>query len=98
MCSRRGCCFGCCRVRDATSLGRLVATGGFDVAILDVDLRGETSARVAEALARRGIPFVVMSGYGGSGAREPAYEGHPRLAKPVDPVALLAALGKFVRR
>jgi PAS domain S-box-containing protein len=92
---------GCDVVGPAPSVAdalQLVATGGFDVAILDVDLRGETSARVAEALARRGIPFVVMSGYGGSGAREPAYEGHPRLAKPVDPVALLAALGKFVRR
>jgi DNA-binding NtrC family response regulator len=35
-----------------------------DVALLDVNLRGEAIYPVAERLAARGIPFVLLSGYG----------------------------------
>jgi CheY-like chemotaxis protein len=35
-----------------------------DVALLDVNLRGERVYPVAEALERRGIPFLLLSGYG----------------------------------
>lgn len=35
-----------------------------DAAVLDVNLRGEKVYPVAEALARRGIPFLLLSGYG----------------------------------
>jgi DNA-binding response OmpR family regulator len=50
-----------------------VATGGFDVAILDVHLRGgEASWPVADALFERDVPFLLATG------------GHvaPTLAKP----------------
>ena len=36
----------------------------FDVAILDVNINGEDSYPIAEALAARGIPFVFSTGYG----------------------------------
>ncbi len=36
--------------------------GGFDVAILDVNLKGEQVWPVAEKLADRGVPFVIASG------------------------------------
>jgi CheY-like chemotaxis protein len=48
------------RVAKAVSL---VATETIDVAILDVNLAGEPSYRVADELLRRGIPFVFASGY-----------------------------------
>ncbi|WP_371416303.1 response regulator [Rubellimicrobium sp. CFH 75288] len=38
-----------------------------DAAILDVNLAGETTAPVAEALRARGVPFAFATGYGASG-------------------------------
>ena len=35
-----------------------------DVAVLDVNLRGEKVYPVATLLAQRGIPFLLLSGYG----------------------------------
>ena len=39
-----------------------VGTGGFDLAILDVNLKGESVWPVATALRAHGIPFVLASG------------------------------------
>ncbi|GAA4014312.1 response regulator [Sphingomonas swuensis] len=36
--------------------------GGFDIAILDVNLKGELIWPAASALQERGIPFVIASG------------------------------------
>ena len=36
----------------------------FDLAILDVNLGGEKSYPIAEALDNRGTPFLFLSGYG----------------------------------
>ena len=46
-------------------------TADIDVAILDVNLNGETTGPVAEALAARGTPFVFATGYGEHGLPEP---------------------------
>ena len=35
-----------------------------DLAVLDINLRGEMSYPIAEALGRRKIPFLFVSGYG----------------------------------
>jgi light-regulated signal transduction histidine kinase (bacteriophytochrome) len=48
------------RVPKALALAR---TETFDVALLDVNLDGEMSWAVAEALQARGIPFVLTTGY-----------------------------------
>ena len=58
-----------------------VAKGGFDVAMLDVNLAGQPVFPVAEALDARGIPFVFASGYGAGGVPE-AWAGRPVAAKP----------------
>ena len=39
-----------------------VEAGGFDLAILDVNLKGENIWPVASELRARGIPFVIASG------------------------------------
>lgn len=62
-----------------------------DAAVLDLNLAGETSTPVADALALRGIPFVVATGYGADGL-PPGHVTVPVLAKPYDPDDLTAAL------
>jgi CheY-like chemotaxis protein len=39
-------------------------TEAFDLAVLDVNLAGETVYPVAEALTERKIPFMLLTGYG----------------------------------
>lgn len=53
----------------------------FDVALLDVNLDGETSYPIAEALAERGRAFVFATGYGTSNVPE-ALHNAPVLQKP----------------
>jgi CheY-like chemotaxis protein len=55
--------------------------GDFDVAILDVNLDSEPIYPVADILARRGLPFVFVSGYGERNIAEP-YRDRPALQKP----------------
>jgi CheY-like chemotaxis protein len=52
-----------------------------DVAILDVNLHGETSYPVADALAERNVPYVFATGYGD--AEHPERHCHaPTVTKP----------------
>ena len=74
------------RIEPALALAR---DGEFDVAILDVNLAGDRSFPVADALAARGIPFLFATGYGRAGI-EPAYRDRPVLQKPFRAAELLA--------
>jgi len=51
-----------------------------DAAVLDINIRGERSSRVADALRLRGIPIVCATGYG-EGAAEFA-SGSTIISKP----------------
>ena len=66
------------RIDEALDAARNAA---FDVAILDVNLNGQTIAPVAEALDARGMPFVFATGYGDVALPE-AYRNRPTLKKP----------------
>jgi CheY-like chemotaxis protein len=60
----------------------LVEQGGFDAALLDVNLRdGETSWPVADALTARGRPFILATG-GGNDMVPDRHSGVPVLSKP----------------
>ena len=59
----------------------LAEEGEFDLAMLDVNLAGETSFPVADLLRARGIPYVFATGYGIDGIRE-EYRSAPVLQKP----------------
>ncbi len=63
-------------------------------AVLDLNLAGETSTPVADVLARRGVPFVVATGYGAGGLPQ-GHAGVPVLAKPYDPDDLTSTLGRI---
>lgn len=58
----------------------MIATQEVDAALLDLNIRGVRSDRVAEALRLRGIPIVCATGYG-EGAVEFA-RGAEIIAKP----------------
>ena len=66
----------------------------FDVAVLDVNLKGNKSYPVAEALAALGVPFVFATGYSDH-ALTGDYRDRPVLKKPfrarelVDCISLL---------
>ena len=63
----------------------------FAAAVLDVDLRGETSYPVADALAALGVKVVLTTGYDSS-AIAPEYRHLPRCEKPVTARAMIGAL------
>jgi CheY-like chemotaxis protein len=69
----------------------LATKGGFDAAILDVNLDGEEIFPVADILSERGLPFVFVTGYG-EGSLPPAYRGRPALQKPFQADRLKLAL------
>jgi CheY-like chemotaxis protein len=53
----------------------------FDVAMLDMNLNGNSSHAVAEALASRGVPFFYSTGNTGHEIRV-GYRDRPALKKP----------------
>jgi CheY-like chemotaxis protein len=56
-------------------------SGDFDVAILDVNLHGQTIEPVAEAIAESGRPFVFATGYNEMALPE-GFRDRPMLRKP----------------
>ena len=57
------------------------AKGEFDAAILDVNLDGRDIYPIADILAKRGLPFVFVTGYGERSLAAP-YRDHLVLPKP----------------
>jgi CheY-like chemotaxis protein len=74
----------------------MVDRGGFDVAIIDVHLKGDHVWPVADRLTEKGIPFILATG-GHIAPPPPEHENAPVLSKPytIDSIepALNAALG-----
>lgn len=63
----------------------------FDVAMLDVNLGGETSYAAADALADNGVPFLFSTGYGARGV-DARFFARPVLQKPYRDADLAAML------
>jgi DNA-binding response OmpR family regulator len=72
-------------LRDA--LVGVEAANRIDVALLDCNLGKETSWPIADALARKGVPFAFTSGKGLEDI-EPRFQDRPVFAKPVDEAKL----------
>jgi len=62
-----------------------------DLAVLGINLRGELAFPVADALTRKGIPFVFATGYEAD-AIPSVYQDVPVWQKPFDPQELARAL------
>jgi DNA-binding response OmpR family regulator len=72
-------------------------TEAFDIAVLDVNLNGEPSYPLVDELRMRGIPFVLLTGYGAADLPE-RLGSAPRLPKPYDPAILLAVIERAAPR
>lgn len=68
------------------------ARGGFDVALLDINLNGLESFPVADALKAEGKPFIFTTGYGAAGCGE--HRDAPLVTKPYRIADLEAALAR----
>lgn len=66
----------------------------FDFAILDLNLEGELTYPVADALLDRGTPFVFATGYGSS-MLEGRYAEIPTLQKPFQSEDVERVLNSF---
>jgi CheY-like chemotaxis protein len=88
---------GCVVVGPATGVAKalaLIEAGGIDAAVLDVNLNGETSYPIADALTLRGVPFIFSSGHA-KGRLLEAYASIPTLQKPFHQSELADALTKL---
>ena len=89
---------GCLVIGPFTTLSTALVAAGeaqADVALLDVNLRGERVYPVAELLEVRRIPFLLLSGYG----HEAVPAEHPlwvACSKPFLPTELLRALSALL--
>jgi two-component sensor histidine kinase len=68
-----------------------------DAAVLDANLNGQSVRPVAEALARRGIPFIFATGYGEAGGAPEGFDV-PIVRKPYDVTQIAAALAEVTRQ
>jgi CheY-like chemotaxis protein len=68
-----------------------LATASIDLAILDVNVAGTKAYPIAEALWQRGIPFLLLSGYGDAAVPEDR-PGWRVCAKPFNTDILISML------
>ncbi len=74
---------------------RAAETETIDAALIDVNLAGTPIYPVADILARRGIPYGFLTGYGEMGLHE-AYRQRPVLKKPFTQKNLIALVTSLV--
>ena len=72
----------------------LAISAELDGALLDVNLAGERCFPIADELAKRSIPYALLTGYG-EGGIPPGYQHAPRLMKPFLPQALIELLARY---
>src|SRR4051794_37719889 len=74
------------RVKEALAM---IEAEVIEAVLLDVNLNGEKSYPVADALAARGVPFVFSTGYNEDSLPE-GYRDFPVLQKPYEATRLAA--------
>ena len=74
----------------------LLANEPVDVAILDINLKGQMVFPVADALREQGVPFVFATGYDATAVPD-AYRQVPRWEEPFKPEDLARALPNLVQ-
>ena len=82
----------------ATALSLLEDGEMPDVALLDVNLKGETVVPVAEVLRERGVPIVLASAYDHTASMADVLAEVPNVGKPTQERQLLAALKQAVAK
>ncbi|MHA6732132.1 response regulator [Devosia sp. A369] len=91
---------GCESVTAAATIDKALASieeHVFDAAMLDMNLNGDDSVKVADALAARGVPFIYCTGNNSHGMlSDPA--NTPVLRKPFSFEELTAILTRLLSR
>jgi CheY-like chemotaxis protein len=80
------------RVNEALAL---IEAESIDAALLDLNLNGEKSYPVADALIARGVPFFFSTGYNKDSLLND-YRGFPILQKPYDQTKLAGMFAKLL--
>jgi CheY-like chemotaxis protein len=73
----------------------MIDAEAIDLAVLDVNLNGQTSYPIADALAARGVPFVSSTGYDKDRLLD-GYRTFPMLQKPFHRSELGDTLAKLL--
>ncbi|MFY9837514.1 MAG: hypothetical protein WAK55_13810, partial [Xanthobacteraceae bacterium] len=79
--------FGCEVVGPLSSVDEVLQNadrGGFDGALLDINLRGRQIFEILPQLDKLGLRMIITSGYNDVTLFPPAFRSLPRIAKPFD--------------
>ena len=71
-----------------------IRRGGFDAALLDINLKGRAATPAAVELAARKVPFILVTGYQGVASDGPVMSSAPRIVKPFTLEQLAEAMQK----
>ena len=74
----------------------LIEGGACDAAVVDANLAGASASPVADALASRGLPFIVTTGYPQEELQS-HFVGAPFLKKPYQPELLIQTLNTLLQ-
>jgi CheY-like chemotaxis protein len=88
--------FGCKLLGPATNVPRaleLIGKENVDIAVLDLNLDGQDTYAIADALQQKNVPFIFATGYGSTGLRK-GYGKWPILQKPFQAKDLETALAE----
>ena len=73
----------------------LAQTAEFDLALLDINIDGDTSTDIAHIIECRGLPFLFVSGYSSTGLPPPFHESRV-LQKPFQAETLQNAIDQLL--
>lgn len=74
-----------------------VRQGGFELALLDINMNGHMAYPLADALLAQGVPFIFLSGYGAQDMPE-RFRACPRISKPYNLSVLLREIARLIGR
>ena len=80
------------------ALAALDGGAAIDAAILDFNLDGENAAPVADALEKRGVPFIFATGQGDGSVLPARFVGKTVTRKPYDILRIRTALDEAVNK
>jgi DNA-binding response OmpR family regulator len=80
---------------DVEKAAKLAQSAEFDLAILDVNVRGKLITPVAELIRAREVPMIFATGYGSEGLPE-EFRDFPALQKPFQLEALAAMIDEVM--
>jgi light-regulated signal transduction histidine kinase (bacteriophytochrome) len=79
-----------------TAATQLAEAAAIDIAMLDIDLDGTRVWPAADILARRGVPFLFVTGFAANLVVPPRFADRTVLTKPYSSSDLGAALGRLL--